>query len=91
MHSIIDLDHRIAIMQLWLEALDPEESHSIPTKAILDTFELVMRNNIMTLGDTCFLQLIGTAMGTSVAVIFTNLYFGFHKKNTSSSQNTKIN
>ena len=82
MYSNIDLNHRIAIMQLWLESLEPEESHSIPTKTIMDALELVMRNNIMTLWDTCFLQLISTAMGTSIAVMFANLYFGFHKKNT---------
>ena len=49
MYSNIDLNHGIAIMQLWLEALEPEESHSIPTKTIMDALELVMRNNIMTL------------------------------------------
>jgi hypothetical protein len=80
MYSNIDLNHGIAIMQLWLESLIPEDGHSIPTKAILDALELIMRNNIMTLGDTCFIQLLGTAMGTSVAVMFANLYFGFHEK-----------
>ncbi len=58
----IDLDHRITIMHLWLKSPIPEANHSIPTKAILDARELVMRNNIMKLGDTCFQQLIGTAM-----------------------------
>ena len=77
MYSNIDLNlnHRFAIMQLWLESLELEESHSIPTKTILNALELVMRNNIMTLGDTCFLQLIGTAMGTSIAMMFANLNF----------------
>ena len=80
MYSNIDLNHGIAIMQLWLKSLIPGDSHSIPTRAIMDALELVMRNNIMTLGDTCFLPLIGTAMGTSVAIMFANLYFGFHEK-----------
>ncbi len=48
----------------------------------MDALELVMRNNIMAFGDTNFLQLIGTAMGTPVAVMFANLYFGFREKNT---------
>jgi len=81
MYSNIDLDHGLAIMQLWLDTAERESSHLIPTKAILDALELVMRNNIMKFGDTHFLQLIGTAMGTPVAVMFANLYFGFHEKN----------
>jgi hypothetical protein len=64
MYSNIDLDHGLEIMQLWLESLEQENNHFIPTKAILDALELVMRNNIMAFGDTNFLQLIGTAMGT---------------------------
>lgn len=54
MYSNIDLNHGIAIMRFWLESLELEESHSIPTKAILDALELVVRSNIMTLGDKCF-------------------------------------
>ena len=49
MYSDIDLKYRITIMELWLKSLIPEENCSIPTKAILDALELVMRNNIMTL------------------------------------------
>ena len=40
-----------------------------------------MRNNLMQFGDTYFLQLIGTAMGTSVAVVFANLYYSWHERN----------
>jgi hypothetical protein len=81
MYSNIDLDHAIKIMQLWLETYVPSASESIlPTQAILDALELVMRHNIMQFGDSYFLQLIGTAMGTSVAVVFANLYFGWHEK-----------
>ncbi len=77
MYSNIDLDHGLEIMQLWLESLEQENNHFIPTKAILDALELVMRKNIMTFSDTNFLQLIRTAMGTPVAVMFAKLYFGF--------------
>ncbi len=77
MYSNIDLDHAMKIMQLWLETYVPPASESIlPTQAIIDALELVMRHNIMQFGDSYFLQLIGTATGTSVAVIFANLYFG---------------
>jgi len=46
----------------------------------MDGLELVMRNNLMQFGDTYSLQEIGTAMGTSCAVIFANLYFGWHER-----------
>ena len=36
----------------------------------------------MQFGDSFFKQLIGTAMGTSCAVFFANLYFGQHEKDT---------
>ncbi|KAL7484851.1 hypothetical protein ACHAW6_010480 [Cyclotella cf. meneghiniana] len=41
-----------------------------------------MQHNIMNFGDSYFLQLIGTAMGTSAAVAYANLYFGWHEKET---------
>ena len=34
----------------------------------------------MQFGDSFFLQLVGTTMGTSVAVIFANLYFGWRER-----------
>ncbi|KAL7478179.1 hypothetical protein ACHAW6_003955 [Cyclotella cf. meneghiniana] len=37
----------------------------------------------MKFGDTFFLQKIGTAMGTSCAVIFANLYYAWHEKPSS--------
>jgi hypothetical protein len=81
MYSNTNLDHAMKIMQLWLETYVPSASESIlPTQSILDALELVMHHNIMQFGDSYFLHLIGTAMGTSVAVVFANLYFGWHEK-----------
>ncbi len=69
-------------MKHWLES-----TYNTPVKkpliqAILQGLELVMGNNIMSFGDSYFLQLIGTAMGTSTAVAYANLYFGWHEKET---------
>ena len=81
MYSNFNLDHAIKIMQIWLERYVPPASEpKLPSQAILDLLELVMRHNIMQFGDSYFLQLVGTAMGTSVAVVFANLYFGWHEK-----------
>jgi len=42
---------------------------------------LVMRNNIFEWGDMYFLQLLGTAMGTSAACMWATIYFGVHESN----------
>ena len=48
----------------------------------MDAFELVMRQNLFEFGDVIALQRIGTAMGTSCAVVLANLYSGWHEKTT---------
>jgi hypothetical protein len=73
-YSIINLDHAIKIMQLWLETFVPPGSEPrLPTKAILDALEFIMHHNIIQFGDSYFLQIVGTTMGTSVAVEFTDV------------------
>ena len=44
--------------------------------------ELVMRNNIFVFGDLYFLQLLGTAMGTSAACMWATIYFAVHEAST---------
>ena len=81
MYSNIDLNHARTVMKHWLESYVPENTtDALPHDTILEALDLVMRNNIVQFGDSYFLQLVGTAMGTSVAVVFANLYFGWHKK-----------
>ena len=76
------IDHALPVMKHWLEHAYPRPITRPLTQAILQGLELVMRHNIMKFGDSYFLQLIGTAMGTSVAVVYANLYFGWHEKET---------
>ena len=42
----------------------------------------IMTNNIFEWGDLYFLQLLGTAMGTSAAVMWATLYFAYHEEHT---------
>lgn len=44
--------------------------------------KLVMCNNVFTFGDLHFLQLVGTAMGTSSACMWATIYFSIHEMNT---------
>ena len=82
MYSNIDLDHAMPIMRQWFESYVPApgEPALAPVDTIMAALELVMRWNIFAFGDSYYRQLIGTAMGTSCAVWFANLYFGSHEK-----------
>ena len=85
MYSNIDLDHAMEVMQHWFETYVPGingEPLSAPVGTLMCALKLVMTWNIMQFGDSFFKQLIGTAMGTSCAVFFANLYFGKHEKDT---------
>ena len=84
MYMNIDLDHAMQALHNWMKVI-PEnfqdwDNYHRSQQAILEGLNLVIQNNLMQLRDTNFLQLIGTAMGTSVAVIFTNLYYGWHER-----------
>ena len=41
-----------------------------------------MKNNIFEWGDLYFLQLLGTAMGTSAACMWATIYFAVHETET---------
>ena len=66
MYTNIDTDHAIEIITAWLKSIDLPDKFPF-LEAVLDAMELVMRNNLFNWGDMFFLQLLGTAMGTSAA------------------------
>ena len=83
MYSNIDLTCATTVMKLWMKTHVPTRGNTIPqSHIILDALDLVMHHNIMQMqfGDSYFLQMIGTAMGTSIAVVFANHYLCWHKK-----------
>jgi hypothetical protein len=51
----------------------PEE---FPSDLLLQVLQIVMENNIFTFGNTTWLQLSGTAMGTPVACAYATLSYG---------------
>ena len=52
---------------------------SIPTDALTEALGLIMKNNVFQFGDTYWLQLVGTAMGTPPAPTYANLTFAIHE------------
>jgi hypothetical protein len=81
MYTNIDTSHGLQVVFLWLS----KHSHELPPgfppiQAICRGIEIVMRNNVFQLNNTNWLQLQGTAMGTSVACVYATIYFSFHEE-----------
>ena len=57
-----------------------EHFPEVPVEATIEALRIVMKNNILTFGDTAWLQQKGTAMGTPPGGSYANLYFGIHEQ-----------
>lgn len=82
MYSNIETDHGLQIMERWIDLYIADFKLPLLARkeALLSGLRLVMRWNIMKFGDSYFQQRVGTAMGTSCAVQFANLYFAWHER-----------
>ena len=77
MYTNIDTGHALDAISKWLDTISLPEGFLLATvKAVM---ELVMCNNIFVWGDSYFLQLLGTAMGTSAACMWATIYFSVHE------------
>ena len=80
MYTNIDTDHALKVISEWLESIIDQLPPNFPLPAVIDAMAIVMRNNLFEWGDKHFLQLLGTAMGTSSAVMWANTYYWTHEK-----------
>ena len=80
MHTNIDTDHGLHTLELWFELHAHELPPGFPVNMVLKAIELVMRNNIFQFDDTYWLQLTGTAMGTSLACMYATIYYSYHEE-----------
>ena len=80
MYTKIDTDHAQKVISEWLESIIDQLPPDFPLPAVIDAMAIVMRNNLFEWGDKHFLQLLGTAMGTSSAIMWANTYYWTHEK-----------
>lgn len=75
MYTNIDTHHGISTTRKWLELYEEKfPNRYLPSDFLGDALELIMTDNILQFGDLHYRQLQGTAMGTSSAVNYANLY-----------------
>jgi hypothetical protein len=84
MYTNIDTEHAIAVISHWLDGLSSKSQlpEGFPLQPLIQALEIVMRNNVFEFGDTRYLQLMGTAMGTSAACMYATIYFAIHEIET---------
>ena len=80
MYTNIFTSHGLSIIRQWLLRHEHELPKGFIIDFICDGLKLVMENNVFQFGDTWWLQISGTAMGTSVACIYATIYFSFHEE-----------
>ena len=82
MYTNIDTNHGLKVLRSFLEELRSADNlqPNFDIDMIVEAARLVMRWNIFEYGDCYFKQLIGTAMGTPVAVLWTTTHFYPHEK-----------
>jgi hypothetical protein len=79
MYTNINTTHALRVISTYLrqnKARFPE----IPVEALIEALRLIMRNNVFRFGDTHWLQISGTAMGTPPAPPYATLYFAIHEE-----------
>lgn len=80
MYTNIDTAHGLETMKKWFDLHAHELPYKFPTQMVLDAIKLVMYNNVFQFDDTYWLQLTGTAMGTSLACIYATIYYSYHEE-----------
>ena len=81
MYNNIKLVHAFRVIFKWLDEL--MRNGLLPDDFLLEAVKqamvYIMQNNVFGFGTLYFLQLIGSAMGTSSAVMFATIYFACHE------------
>ena len=82
MYTNINTMHGVEVFSSWFHEFSDEIPTNFPVKFFLKVLELVMSGNIFQFDDLYFRQEDGTAMGTSCAMLYACIYYGFHERVT---------
>jgi hypothetical protein len=80
MYTNIDTQHALIVFRQWFQAFPSEIPKAFPTELFLAVLELIMTWNVFSFDDTFWLQITGTAMGTSCACMYTTMYYALHER-----------
>jgi hypothetical protein len=81
MYTNIDTTHALEVIVTYLRSkpllcrvakVDPDAIHV--------ALRILMRHNVFTFGNTCWLQQTGTAMGTAVGPAYATMYYAVHEQ-----------
>jgi hypothetical protein len=83
MYTNIHLGHALPVILNFLKNTDKGRAivklEKLNIAAVAAALEFVMTNNVFTFGDTHWLQIAGTAMGTPPAPDYATLYYAIHE------------
>ena len=80
MYTNIDTNHGLETLAKWFQLHHQELPQDYNVEMVLKATKLVMHNNVFQFDDTYWLQLTGTAMGTSLACMYATIYYSYHEE-----------
>ena len=81
MYTNINTKHALDEITAFLQTSPIPKKLSLNTAAIIRAIDIIMNHNVFRFGDTYWVQLCGTAMGTPPAPMYATLYFAIHEYN----------
>lgn len=80
MYTNIDTTHAFITIEIFLTTSSICDDNGLNKNAIISALHIIMQHNLFQFGDTFWLQLSGTAMGTPPAPMYATLYFFIHEE-----------
>ena len=81
MYTNIDTKHALDEIEHFLQHTNPLicEVENVSVDTIISAMKIIKYHNVFKFGNTCWVQLTGTAMGTPPAPMNATLYFAIHE------------
>jgi hypothetical protein len=80
MYSNINTAHALETMQKWFHLHSADLAADYPLDKVLKGLNIIMTHNVFTFGNRHWLQVNGTAMGTSCACAYATIYYSYHEE-----------